>query len=664
MKKPTKKMTTLVAVGSGLATLPANALELGEANVSSTLGQPLKASIAYALAPSEEILQSCVSVGGGIPNNGLPAVGSTSISIANGVISITGRSPIREPLVAMRVNIRCPYAANITRDYMLFVDPPQSAPVTANSAPVSQNQPVRQSAPAAARPSAAPAPTPRRTVAAAPAAPIQNATRYQVPFGTSLSEIAQRIENRPVGLWQAVDQIFKANPHAFIDNDMNQLKAGVWIDIPDFGAGAPVTISDTALSTTSATEGVSTSAPTVVDNTADSVAYDTAGLDLTTDNTAEVTPSSETETTAPADATVADTDVLQPAAITDFSEPEVVIPDTELEGPETTSESPNGTVATAQTPAVEAESTNWLAWLGGAGAALILLLLFFGRLVRNRFGESPIAAVEAPQRRRTDGDTTRVEALVVEQDDEDPTEENLALELDADLVAGTGLSAGTEVDVTEEFAFSSATEIDIELPEEMSSGGAEPSGATDIIPPLNIEAESILDEEVMADGELEDDDYDMSVIIDATKMPRPADITQNEIEAVEIEASDETLITGDYTLSSEVDYNILEQDYEDELTATQALNAEINRAAAELAERMEDSDDGDLTAEMSLASVTAIDVTANIPANDDADAEDDRTAILNTEEPTVDLNAEEKTVEMERDDDTVEMPATKNGGAA
>lgn len=661
MKKPTAKMTTLVAVSSGLASLPAAALELGEARVSSTLGQPLRASIAYALAPSEELLASCVNVGGRAPSADLPGIGTANVTIANGVISITGESAIREPLVMMRINIRCPYTANITRDYMLFVDPPGTAAAATTTAPAASSAST-----VATRPTVAA--TPRRSAPAAPVTPIENATRYRVAPGDSLSQIASRIENRPVGLWDAVNQIFAANPHAFLNDDMNQLKAGVWLDIPDFGQGAPVTVADQP-ATASAPSTAATPAATVADvvePSSGATTYDdTATTAAPAESAADQAETSVVDNTAlDADATVADTDVLQPAdAIVDYSEPETVIPDTELDGPVTTSESPNGNVAVVQTPTEPESSTNWLLWLAGAGAGLILLLLLFGRMVRSRFGASPIGAVDAPQRRRTDGDTQKVEALVVEESpvvvDEDPTEENLAL--DADLVVGTGLSEGTSVDVADDFGFAAPTEIDIELPEEMSSGTPS-TGETDIIPPLNIDTDSILESEVMPEDELEDDDYDMSVIVDATKMPDPDEVTQRDIEAVAIDTSDETLITGDYTLSSEVDYNILEQDYEDELTATQALNEEINRAAAELAERMaEDSEtDADDTAAMSRASITAIDMTAQLPANDDPDASDDdtqKTAVLNTEEPTVDLNAEEQTVEMQADDDTVEMPA-------
>jgi len=143
--------------------------------------------------------------------------------------------------------------------------------------------------------------------------------------------------------------------------------------------------------------------------------------------------------------------------------------------------------------------------------------------------------------------------------------------------------------------------------------------------------------------------------MDATKMPHPDDVTERDLEAIQVDSDDETLITGDYTVSQEVDYKIVEQDYEDEMTATQALNAEIQKAAEDLAVRMDD-DAGDATSEMPLATVHELDVTAQLPANDPQEQElvisdDDDTGI----NPTVNMEAEDKTAEM-KEDNTVEMP--------
>jgi hypothetical protein len=116
-------------------------------------------------------------------------------------------------------------------------------------------------------------------------------------------------------------------------------------------------------------------------------------------------------------------------------------------------------------------------------------------------------------------------------------------------------------------------------------------------------------------------------------MPRPEDITQRDLEAVQVDDGDETLITGDYTVSKEVDYKIVEQDYEDEMTATQALNKEIMKAAEDMAVSLDEVIDK--TSEMSLATVHELDTMA-MPAEDQPEIGDDDDTGVN---PTINMDA-------------------------
>jgi hypothetical protein len=612
VNKSSTLKSALVVVGGSLALTPASALELGEVKVHSTLGQPLRASIAYALGPNEAISDTCVTLQPTAGSSGLPSMHHGSMIVANGVIAITGSSIVREPLMTMRVNIRCQYTPQLTREYMMFIDPAGATPqaIAAPTADHVASQPQLSAPPV----TQAPVAVRRRPVNVEP---IGDATRYQVQPGDSLSEIAQRVENRPAGVWKTVNTIFDMNPDAFIDNDPNRLKAGSWLTIPSFGAAAPEPQA------------------TPVEPAGDSAAYEPVDV--------PAEPVQEAKASA---SPLAD---LQPGdVITDrnspFVEPvgaasseTVVIPDTQLEGPAITSSSPNVPVAIIR-PVVASEptTTNWLLWLGGGGVTIILALLLFGRTFRSRFGSAPIAPA-VPQRRQTDGDTQRVEAIGdidIEIADDAPTGENLAL--DADLFIGTGLQDGTDVDVAQDFGFAATTSIDIELPEEMSSGAELPS--TDIIPPFMTDEHSILESEVLP----EEDDYDMSVIVDATQMPQPDDITERDLEAIQVDTGDDTLITDDYTVSQEVDYKVLEQDYEDEMTATQALNAEIQKAAEDIAMQKE-NEAGDKTAEMPLATVHELDVTAQLPAKNQEEISDDDDTGVN---PTVNMEGSDNTVEI------------------
>jgi hypothetical protein len=141
-------------------------------------------------------------------------------------------------------------------------------------------------------------------------------------------------------------------------------------------------------------------------------------------------------------------------------------------------------------------------------------------------------------------------------------------------------------------------------------------------------------------------------------MPQPEDVTERDLMAVPVDTGDDTIETDSYTISKEVDYNILEQDYEDEMTATQALNLEIERAASELAERLEADSIADETAALPLATVTELDVTAQLPLGGRLAAVDSDETAAN-EAITVNMSADDKTAEMLRagNDDTVEMEA-------
>jgi len=601
VKKSTANISTLVAVGGSLVALPAAALELGEARINSSLGQPLRASIAYALAPNETLASTCVSTQVGQPG-GVPEVSSARTSVANGIISIRGTTAVREPIISVRLNIRCPYAAQLSRDYTLFVDPAGGIPAqvaTAQAATTTQGVATTRSAPSPT-PVVATAAAPRR---AARTEPVVGGSRYQVQRHENLGEIAQRIVDRPIGLWPAADAIFAANPDAFLDNDPNKLKAGSWLTIPDFGVSqADVSPADPQSSIYTGTTPQQIATPF-----------------------APIEELKVYSTPAPAALVAAAT---APAIID--------IPDTALAAPVVTSTSPNVATARLRTTPVEESSGNWMLWLAGAGVTLIAMMLFFGRLVRNRFGSSPIGAFAPQERRQTDAGSRMLEEVseievtideFVEADELEETQENLVL--DADLIIGSGLQDGSEVDVAQDFGFAATTELDLELPEEMSSG-QEADAGTDIIPPLNIEVQSILESEVLAgavevdaaeddtvnaavidDVEIDDDDYDMSVIVDATKMPDTEDVTQIDLEAIAVEGGDETLVSGDYTVSTEVDYTVLEQDYQDEFTATQALNNEIARAAEEIALSIGELND------TSMASVAALEITAQLPANND-----------------------------------------------
>jgi hypothetical protein len=483
--------SALVAIGGSLAAVPASALELGDVQVHSSLGQPLRASIAYALGPNEALANNCVTVQPANSVSGMPSTDRGSLVVAPGRIEYTSNSVVREPLLSIQVAVNCHYTARLARDYMLFIDPVNATPVAAPTPEPVAARPQVSTPPA--RP--APAALPPRTIEHAPVA------------ATTVSTVAESNAADPVVPLQEGSVYEPA-------------------EIPEIPAEPPVEVPVLTTSTSSIDE------------------------------------------LQPGDVFIgADNPFVQPIDTTN-SEP---VTNTE---PVVVAE-PTSIIRQPETTPGSSWTSNWLTWLGAGGGAVAVALVLFGRRLRERFGSSPIAPAR-PRREPMASEPERVEAVVdidVIIDDDSPTAENLAL--DADLVMGTGLQEGAEVEVAQDFDFASTTDLDLdlELPEEAAADEETPE--TDILPPLHADDQDIVDSEVLPD----DDEYDFSVMIDATKMPDPNDVTERDLEAIEVNDGDEALIDNDYTVSNEVDYTVLEQDYEDEITATQALSEEIRRAA-------------------------------------------------------------------------------------
>ena len=701
-----RRLLPLVALSGGLAATPAAALELGDIAVHSNLGQPLRASIAYALAPNEMLSNTCLSISTGRSTSGLPGIGASSVRITERAIMITGVSPIREPMLATRVTIDCPYTPNLSREYMLLVDPadmaaaqtaapaadvpvarPEAAPVSRPVAetPV-QRAPVSDTPARRAPVSSAPA----RRAPATSSAPIGQATRYQVQPGDSLSEIVARIENRSVKLWPAVNMVFAANPDAFIDNDPNKLKAGSWLMIPSLDGSAPVVSAATPESAASPSPAeipsLDGTAPTVNAATPEPVAsslpaeMSAPAADTSTSveesATAYESAASDQAGRAAEEPVVTDStaDLMPGDVVAEAPAPQaqqtVVIPDTELEGPQTTSSSPNVPTAIVSTGS-RSESTSLLMWLIGGGLALILALLLFGRRIRERLSGEPAADViqdrygdePVEEADEVDSDTAMLyeSAMHFDIDDDSPTDENLAL--DADLAVGTGLEEG-EMAVAHDFGFAQTTELDIELPFEPESSD---DNSVSIIKPItgDINIDTILESELLPEA---DDDSDMSIVtetLETVRLPVSGQDDETAPGLEVIDSLDDALDVSSITIEQEQGLSMLEQDYEDELTATQALNKEIEQVAAQLTGNLDpEIDPLEATAKteempMPLATVTEIDATAELQrkSTDETDQFEAAYDPNDTSAVTVSMPSDDETNRMPvaNDDDTVEM---------
>jgi hypothetical protein len=643
----------LAAVG-GVCTLiasPAAALELGELTVESQLGQPLRASIAYALQPNEQLQEYCIFLKPGVAGNDLPSLTKAKISVTRNAIRLRGTTPVREPMLGLQVSVNCPYTANLQRDYVMFFD--FKAPA---------QQPLAERSPSGsdttiAQPDRTVLAETRRTVRrTAPArvhveqAPLPSGSRYQVQPGDTLSTIVARISDRPSGLWPAVEAVFAANPQAFIDGDINLLKAGSWLQIPDLyqalgtnkAAGASVVAgNDSGAATTgsaatyTASESLTNAAGAAFDSgfsgsiqKSDSLRLGT--LPATNTENSDVSSPAATRTGSPGvGEMVNDGDSPFVSPVGDDSvrsvqeQATVMIPDTKIPVPDMG-------LASAKSESRDAATGSWsfLAWLGGAGLAIFLALLLFGRSFRQRRGAGPAGAIASSARSRLDEDAVSpdtIQPATVDFEFAAVSSDAPSMSLDADLELGTGLNEGSDMDIARDFGFSAsddlASEIDLELPRHNTQQGEDRT--TDILP-SNPRNEYLVVENELPPGE--DDDYDMSMIVDATRQPVvDSQQTAKDLKAVPVESADDDEDDEEYTLSREIDYKILEQDYEEEFTITQALNAELARAAMELADTAEGGVLGD-TAEMPRKRPPE-DRTVDLPVRTEVEGSDDeRTA--------------------------------------
>lgn len=263
----------------GLSTTGAMALSLGRITVMSALGEPLRAEIDVPDINAEEAasLKASVAAPDAFVAAGLefnPAMSSVQASLkrrtdGRAFIALSSDRAINEPFVDMILETSWA-SGRIVRDYTMLFDPPalrKAAPAPAptlaqtNAAPAAAS-PLPARAPAAATqttPDATPvaaavepkapakaaktdkpakaakqtpsaAPTPR--AAEVPAAPADGATQVTIKSGDTASKIANRTKAAGVSLDQMLVALLRANPDAFVRENVNRIRSGAVMTIP------------------------------------------------------------------------------------------------------------------------------------------------------------------------------------------------------------------------------------------------------------------------------------------------------------------------------------------------------------------------------------------------------------------------------------------------
>jgi len=258
-KRPSWRATALAvaaAAALGTASWDANALALGSVNVRSALGEPLRAEIDIVEVTPEELasLRANVATPEAFRAAGLdysPALGSVQVSLQqrpNGrpFLLVTSPRPVNDPFIDLILETQWA-SGRIVRDYTMLFDPPQlrqAAPAPAPMPPVAASpaQPAPRAAAASqAAPAAAPAPAreartapvaPRPATAAAPI-PAAEGEKVTVQRGDTAGRLAAAHKPATVSLDQMLVALLQANPDAFIAGNVNRLKAGTVLQIPN-----------------------------------------------------------------------------------------------------------------------------------------------------------------------------------------------------------------------------------------------------------------------------------------------------------------------------------------------------------------------------------------------------------------------------------------------
>lgn len=263
------------------------ALGLGRIEVKSRAGEPLLAEIqVISTDPGElDALRARLASPETFRRIGLPAPDATVSGLeftvaldarGNPVIRVTTREPVHQPTLTFLVEVDWGQG-RLVREYSALVDAPQTvsapaqpaieAPVAAPSNTIvrppeaaataeaaetaadgagadeaadaadarterTDESPSPAAQPVAPVPPPVPAPAPAAPVAAAPAPAL--ADEYgPVQAGETLGEIAQQLVGDGIRREQAIVALFRANPQAFISNNLNLVRQGAVLRIPD-----------------------------------------------------------------------------------------------------------------------------------------------------------------------------------------------------------------------------------------------------------------------------------------------------------------------------------------------------------------------------------------------------------------------------------------------
>ena len=250
-------LASAIALLGSLASLEAHAVALGRVTVQSALGESLRAEIDLSDLNPEETASLRIGVAGA---DTFKAAGLEYTAAVAGLdvrlqkrpdgrpyLRLSSNRAITEPFVDLILEARWA-SGRVTRDYTMLFDPPSPRANNAITAPSARTLETPQTSgsnsatfPREAAPTPAARPAPRAATAAKPAAvslpPPQTmpagTRQVTVKPGDNISKIAAQNKPASVSLDQMLMALLRNNSEAFVGGNINLLKSGAVLDIPD-----------------------------------------------------------------------------------------------------------------------------------------------------------------------------------------------------------------------------------------------------------------------------------------------------------------------------------------------------------------------------------------------------------------------------------------------
>lgn len=261
-----RKLAATVAVSTALMTSQAWSLGLGELKTESGLNQPLNAEI--VLLSSKDLQESDLRAKiasfeayerYGVtrePFHSLLRFEVYSKGDGSKAIRVSSDSPIKEPYVNIIIELDWPQG-KLMREYTLLLDPPvfnKTTPVVSSEPSQTQVTPTQRPSRVTEEVKRTTEPTkttqrepevsqePKQTVSEPVAraeatqrrsAPVFDGNSWSVGRGQTLWSIASQVRPNNATVQQTLIALYRSNPDAFINNDINRLKAGYELSVPE-----------------------------------------------------------------------------------------------------------------------------------------------------------------------------------------------------------------------------------------------------------------------------------------------------------------------------------------------------------------------------------------------------------------------------------------------